>query len=391
MSTKILIVDDEPLLKSLILQKFKSQINNKDMEFLFANNGIEALQTFHGDEDVGIIFTDLNMPEMDGLTLLSHLLKQERFYRAVVISAYGDMSNIRAAMNQGATDFITKPIDLSDLETTINRTIKQYNYIQQGIVAQHQMIEINNELKIAHYIQQSFIPHDFTPLPNNINFTLLGEMIPAAEVGGDFFDFFPISQDKLGLVIADVSGHGIPSALFMAMSEILIYANAHSSKSPSECLRKVNHILSLRNTSSMFVTVFYGIFDVTTGELQYCGGGHNPPYIITNEGNLIQIARAEGIALGVLDDITQENSYFVDKTVKLKKNDCLFMYTDGVTEVMNRQGELFSEANLENYLKTCSNKPIPLILKDLKEELTTFAAGSKINDDITVLCLRYTP
>lgn len=389
--TKILVIDDEPLLKSLVLQKFKTQIKNKDLEFLFASNGVEALNVFKEDEEIGIILTDLNMPEMDGLTLLAHLVQQERFYRAVVISAYGEMSNIREAMNQGASDFIIKPIDLTDLEITIKRTIQQYDYIHQGLLAQRQMIEINKELKIANFIQQSFIPQNFTPFPNNINFTLWGEMIPAQDVGGNFFDFFPINDQKLGLVIADVSGHGISSALFMAMSAILIYANAQTTDSTIECLRRVNQLLASRNQASMFVTVFYGIFDVATGELRYCSAGHNSPYIISSEGNLLRIVNNEGIALGVLDDFNEQEFDFVEKSITLRKNDCLFLYTDGVIEAMDKKGQLFSESRLEEYLKTCATKPLQLIIDDLKETISVFCSGAKQMDDITVLCLRYTP
>ena len=185
--TKILVVDDEEDVELLIRQKFSKQLKSKELEFIFASNGIEALQTLFKDPEINIILADINMPEMDGLTLLSHLPELKRIFKAIIISAYGDMSNIRKAMNNGACDFITKPIDFKDLEITITNAIEQYTSSQRALEAENRLSDIERELHIAYTIQQSIIPHEFSPFPDNSNFSLLGKMIPAKEVGGDFF------------------------------------------------------------------------------------------------------------------------------------------------------------------------------------------------------------
>lgn len=388
-TNKILIVDDEPLLKSVILQKFKNQIKNNELIFVFASNGVEALQKLSEDPEIGIVFTDINMPEMDGLVLLSNLVNQNRIFRTVVVSAYNDLSNIRAAMNRGASDFITKPVNLNDLEITLTKTIEQYHLTREGIDAQKRVLEFQNELNIARNIQQTFIPHNFKPFPNNHSFELFGEMIPAREIGGDFFDFFTLDANHLGIIIADVSGKGVPAALYMAMSRALIRATSLTTASPKDCIRQVNHLLCGESDSSMFVTAFYAVFNINTGQLTYCNAGHNPPYIISEDGNLDQIGKAEGIALGVVDDYDKETSQYIENTVTLKKHDCFVLYTDGITEANNKKNDFYGEERLENFLKVSSTKSLNDMIKDLHLDIKKFIEGAEQSDDLTILCLRY--
>ncbi len=147
---KILVVDDEPDLELLIRQRFRHRIRNKELQFEFAGNGLQALKLIDGDpEKFDMILTDINMPEMDGLTLLDKIKEQYKHYKAVVVSAYGDMENIRTAMNRGAFDFVTKPIDFGDLETTINKTIEEYKIIRQGRMAKVQLDDTIRQKEIA--------------------------------------------------------------------------------------------------------------------------------------------------------------------------------------------------------------------------------------------------
>ena len=133
-SSKILIVDDEPDMEPLLKQKFQKKLRTKELEFFFTSNGVEALKVLHQNPDIHIILTDINMPEMDGLELLNHLPEFKRIFKAIIISAYGDMSNIRKAMNRGAYDFITKPIDFKDLETSITQAIEQYEISKKDLI-----------------------------------------------------------------------------------------------------------------------------------------------------------------------------------------------------------------------------------------------------------------
>ncbi|MCB1111865.1 MAG: SpoIIE family protein phosphatase [Chlamydiales bacterium] len=386
---KILVVDDEPALEALIRQKFKKQIKNKEMQFVFASNGVEALEAIKKDEEIGIILTDINMPEMDGLTLLSEVKNLNRIFRSVVISAYGDMENIRTAMNLGASDFLTKPIDLTDLETTLNKIADQFRCLKKGAQAQHQIIEYHKELEIASNIQKSFIPKEFGIENHENHIELYAEMHPAKEISGDFYDFFPLKGNQLGFICADVSGKGVPAALFMVMSRTLVRSTALANPSPKECMREVSHYLCYNNESAMFVTAFYGILDPKTGVLRYCDAGHLPPYIISEDGTIKKIPKDGGIALGVIDDFDNEKSLYEERTITLKKGDTLFMYTDGVTEAMNRQSDQYPKENLEQLLRTAPHKSVEALIQHVKDDIETFAKGANQYDDITLFAIRY--
>ena len=165
------------------------------------------------------------MPEMDGLTLLLKLKELKKpSLKTVIVSAYGDMENIRTAMNRGAFDFLTKPINFEDLEITINKTLEEIGLQRRAMREHDQLISIRQDLSVARDIQQGILPKVFPPFPGRTDFDIYASMIAAKEVGGDFYDFFMIDNDRLGFVIGDVSGKGIPAAIFMAVSRTLIRA-----------------------------------------------------------------------------------------------------------------------------------------------------------------------
>jgi len=389
LTTHILVVDDEPALEALIRQKFRKQIKSNEMEFTFAYNGVEALELLEQDKQIGIILTDINMPEMDGLTLLAKLKEMDRIFRSIVISAYGDMENIRTAMNLGASDFITKPIDLRDLEITLEKIIAQYNCLKEGENAHKCNIEYQKELEIASHIQKTFVPNNFNPFPGSNHLDIYGQMYPAQEVGGDFFDFFPIGENFLGFVVADVSGKGVPAALFMVMSKTLLRSTALANNDPDECMREVSHYLCYNNESMMFVTAFYGILNIVTGELSYCDAGHPPPYLLSEDGTLTKIPKDKGIALGVLDEFNEKKNLYVKKTLQLKNNDTIILYTDGVTEAINRNKEVYPETRLIEILKNHGSGKFPELINYIYKDIADFSEDSNQYDDITLLCLRW--
>src|SRR5579863_336925 len=257
MAFKILVVDDEPDLELLIKQRFRRKIRDGGFDFEFARNGEEALAKLDKDESIDIVMSDINMPVMDGLTLLSRLRDMDRLLRTVIVSAYGDMRNIRIAMNRGAYDFLTKPIDFEDFEATLQKTMQEVQGIRAGHQARKQLDAIQNELSVATRIQQSMLPRRFPPFPERREFEIYAEMEPARSVGGDFFDFFLIDPDRFGFVIADVSGKGVPAALFMAATRTLLRATAMQGTSTAECVHYVNNVLARQGDGSMFVTLFY--------------------------------------------------------------------------------------------------------------------------------------
>src|SRR4051794_6132146 len=184
MAFKILVVDDEPDVELLIKQKFRRKIRDGEMEFEFARNGEEALDKIQADSGIDIVMSDINMPVMDGLTLLQRLSGMDRILRTVMVSAYGDMQNIRIAMNRGAYDFLTKPIDFEDFETTVQKTIREIRGVREGHRARQELTAIENELSVATQIQQSMLPRKF---PDRSEFEIHAQMLAARSVGGDFY------------------------------------------------------------------------------------------------------------------------------------------------------------------------------------------------------------
>jgi len=382
---KILVVDDEPDLQTLIEARFRKAIKNNEFQFIFANNGAEALKALENDQDLNIILTDINMPVMDGLTLLANIPKLNRQYKAIVVSAYGDMSNIRSAMNKGASDFVIKPIDFNDFETTLRKMIDEYTRMRDATRAQLLLQDIQKELDIARVIQEAMLPNSLAPFREE-GIEIAGKMMPAKEVGGDFFDYFPLDEKNLAIFIADVSGKSISACLYMVVTKSLLRALSRRKLKPLEVISQMNELLSADNKSNMFVTGFYAILDVTTGELTYCNAGHNPPYIVSNNNGIQQLNSSSSIALGVTDPPALP---YEVRILNLKEKDSLFLYTDGVTEAMDAKGELFGEKRLENILIKSGNASCSKRVEEVVAEVKNFASGTSQSDDLTLLTIRY--
>ncbi|NLP08863.1 SpoIIE family protein phosphatase [bacterium] len=385
MPANILVVDDEPDLEQLILQKFRKQIREGVFTFTFAGNGVQALERLAEDAAIELVLTDINMPEMDGLTLLNRIKEQEKpLLRSVIVSAYGDIENIRTAMNRGAFDFIIKPIDLNDLEITIDKSLNDLRVLKEAMRSRDQLMFIKHELGIATEIQTSILPKDFPPFPDRKEFDIYAKMIPAREVGGDLYDFFLIDKSRVGIIIGDVSGKGIPAAMFMAVSKTLLKATALKGIPPDSCLESVNQVLVDESLPSMFVTVFYGILDTRNGSFEYCNGGHNPPYLISAEGQVRQLDNRGGVFLGSLKNLEYESN-----VVMLQTGETLFLLTDGITEAMNTREEMFGEERSRAALRTHAGKPLHELVEKMIEEVQAFAGGQEQSDDMTCLTLRY--
>jgi len=269
----------------------------------------------------------------------------------------------------------------------MQRSLKEYIKNLTETTAAKERIE--SELNIASEIQMGILPKIFPPpFPTRSEFDLYATMRPAREVGGDLYDFFMLDDQHLCFTVGDVSGKGVPAALFMAITQTLIktQAKAQSHRSSAVTLEQVNNDLSRDNPSMMFVTLFLGIFNIVTGELEYCNGGHNPPYLLApNQTETVQpLATTDGIALGVMDDFS-----FSTKHITLAPGEALFVFTDGVTEAMNNLDELFTEPRLEEHLAHLTKEPVTQIADQIMLEIDNFSSGIPQTDDITMLVLRY--
>ena len=374
---KILVVDDEPDLEPLMLQRMRRHIRRGKYEFVFAHNGIEALQTLNDDRTIDIVLSDINMPQMDGLTLLEQIPEVDPDVRSVIISAYGDMKNIRTAMNRGAFDFVTKPIDFEDLTVTIDRTLQHLTEWREALSSRDKLVALQNELDVASKIQQSILP---TTFPRHPDYEISANMEPARNVGGDFFDVLRLDRGRVGLAVADVSDKGVPAALFMMSSRTLLKGAAIGTNNPGEVLQEVNELLDAENEAAMFVTVLYAVYDPETGKLTYANGGHNTPLLVHSDGSSDEFPLTGGIALGVAPGLEYEYD-----SITVEPGDTVFLYTDGVTEAMNSEGEEFGMDRLRATFATARPVGAEEANAAVFEAVSEFAGDTPQSDDITCM------
>ena len=382
---KILSVDDEAPLELLMKQYFRRKIRNGEYEFFFAHNGLEALPILYNNPDIEIILSDINMPEMDGLTLLAKVNEMRNpALRVIMVSAYGDMKNIREAMNNGAFDFATKPIDMDDLSLTIEKAIAQIDFVHQSQKEHAQLESLKSDLTTARDIQQYILPRVFPPFPEvSDKVDIYATMKAAKDIGGDFYDFFRIDDNRIALVIADVCGKGIPAALFMAVSRTIIRSKGLQGESASACMTEVNRLLAAYSVGNMFVTVFYAIYDLRTGVVSYCNAGHNPPHLLRSNGTTSELPVSENTIMGVFDTINYQ-----EETLQLEPGDTLVMFTDGVTEATNAAYEEFGTERLDDILRKETGASSQQVVEALKAGIMNFVGDAEQSDDITMLVVK---
>jgi sigma-B regulation protein RsbU (phosphoserine phosphatase) len=377
----ILMVDDEPDLEPLMSQHFRKQIKSNEYKLIFAHSGTEAIEKIKQNLDIEMIITDINMPGMDGFMLLEKIAELNRNLHTIVVSAYGDMRNIRMAMNRGAFDFVTKPVNFSDLENSMQRAIAHLEVLRKANDAQHKLVAVNQELKVATNIQQSILPKEF---PNTPEIQVFGSMAAAAEVGGDFFDFFWLDEHHLGLVVGDVSGKGITGAFFMAIVRTHLKGIAPYFNNTSECLTRLNKELAKDNDAFMFVTLFYGIIDVRTGVIKYSNAGHCYPVIVRTDGTTEFLKTKLSMAIGIDD-----TGLFTEEEMTLKKGETFFLYTDGVNEAFNESFEEFGNQRLLDSLKDTQTLNAQDLTQKLIDNIHQFIGNAPQSDDLTCLGTRF--
>jgi serine phosphatase RsbU (regulator of sigma subunit) len=242
---------------------------------------------------------------------------------------------------------------------------------------------LRREIEIASEIQQSILPRRFPAFPERSEFDVYAAMLPASDIGGDFYDFFLVDPTHLAVVVGDVSGKGMPAAIFMAVSRTLLKATALSGVPPAACLEHVNRLLHAENDSEMFVSLFYGILDLQSGRLAFGNGGHNPPILQSAGCDVRGLASPRGCVLGVFGDSTYEGM-----TCSMDPGDTLLLYTDGVTEAMNVAGDLYGEERLQSLLRQNHGSPRALV-DALIADVRSHSAAATQSDDITLLAVTY--
>ncbi len=275
--------------------------------------------------------------------------------------------------------------EFGSLAAAFNKmTIDLAASIEQNAHERAEKERIGAELSVATQIQASMLPCIFPAFPERNEFDIYASMQPAKEVGGDFYDFFLVDDNTLAVVMADVSGKGVPAALFMVIAKTLIQNTALSGKRPEVVFGIVNKMLCENNEAGMFVTAFLGYLNLTDGSFTFVNAGHNPPLLRKAGGSYEWMKTRAGFVLA-----GDEDTFYRQREITLCPGDELFLYTDGVTEAVNNQNELLGDPRLLETVNNCLDLPLKEFTEAIKREIDSFAEGAEQADDITVLALRY--
>jgi phosphoserine phosphatase RsbU/P len=270
------------------------------------------------------------------------------------------------------------PLALKLVQLSIERFIQNYTIS----IAEKERIE--SQLRIAQEIQTSVLPSVFPPFPHRQEFNIFASMEPAKEVGGDFYDFFFVDDNKLFILVGDVSGKGVPAALFMMTCKTVLKSEALGGKSPAMILNRANNVIYPDNETCMFVTVFCAIIDMKTGEVEFGNAGHNPPLLSRKGGEYEYIPLDPSGVLGPM-----AGTRFSSGTLKLEPDDVLFLYSDGVTEALSPEDEFYSEERLQKTLSGLSKVDTTEIVSEVRGDISSFVLNAPQSDDITMLAVRF--
>ncbi|UCH27575.1 MAG: SpoIIE family protein phosphatase [Trueperaceae bacterium] len=280
----------------------------------------------------------------------------------------------------------TQPDEIGSLAGEFVEMVdKLEEYVENLRVTTAAKQRVEDELKIAHEIQMSFLKKTFPPFPERKDFDLFATMEPAKEVGGDLYDFSLLDDDHLVVCVGDVSDKGVPAALFMAVTMALLKQTIQRRElDPAEVLAQINKALAQDNENYMFVTFFLGILDFTSGEFLYSNAGHNPPVVIRSCGESNQIPMPDGLVLGVMSD-----AVYRTERLHLDAGDAIVLYTDGITEAMNPQHELYSEDRLLQVAEPLAGNSPETVTRAIVASVKSHVAHAPQSDDITLLTLQY--
>jgi sigma-B regulation protein RsbU (phosphoserine phosphatase) len=352
-----------------------------------AQDGEEAIARLEVD-GFDLVLLDVMMPKVDGYQVLTWIKGQPRLrdLPVIMISALNEMSSVVRCIELGAVDYLPKPFNPTLLKARLGATLEKKRLRDE--IDEH-LARLEEELNAARKLQMSMVPQSFPAPSADFPIDLHASMEPAREVGGDLYDFFMTEDGKLCFLVGDVSGKGMPAALFMARAKSLIRiatdlmrsANGTSAP-PADIIARVNRELCQDNGDMMFVTLFFAMLAPATGEVEFCNAGHNPPYHLNGQG-AVAIEGGKGIILGV-----NPKAVYATGRLSLATGEGIYVFTDGVTEANNTAEELFGEPRLEAALRAAAASGSAEIVKSVAEAVRGFVGNALPFDDITMLAIR---
>ena len=335
---------------------------------------------------VGKILLTLSITALLVILMLSMRLNRSLLRPIRIIAAEATrFASENVKTGKKLTSTIHNVDDIGQLAGAVDQMETQINeYVTNLTRVTAEKERISTELSLASRIQMDMLPNIFPAFPDRTDFDIYASMIPAREIGGDFYNFFLIDDTHLCAVIADVSGKGVPAALFMMASTIVLVDNACMGKSPAEILESANDAICATNREEMFVTVWLGILDLETGKLTAANAGHEYPVIRHPGGSYEMIKDVHGFVIGGLEDVHYRNY-----ELTMEPGSSLFVYTDGVPEATNKENELFGTQRMLDALNAEPDAEPEKLLENVKAAVDAFTADAEQFDDLTMLCLEY--
>ncbi len=380
LNSKILIVDDTEMNLRILISALGDVY-----DVSVATDGFSAFELLE-EELPDLILLDIMMPGMNGYEVCERLKADPRtvYIPIIFLTALTEIKAKSKGFEVGAVDYITKPFDIVEVKARVNthvlmqRNLAELKKAHDAIEVQRKRMQL--ELDLGMKIQNNMLPVAF---PDNKEFGLAAYLKPAKELGGDFYDFFFIDDEHLCFCVGDVSGKGVPAALFMAVSKTLIKSSATSELSPSKILQKVNCEISRDNEAMMFVSLFIGVLNIPTGEVLFSNGGHNSPFAVKSDGSVEEINEKHGMVLGFSGAMKYKEGRLL-----LGRGDSIVLYSDGITEAVNTKGEFYNESGLADSLLV-EQSSVCEMLQNVLAKLDRFVGSAEQSDDITALILRY--
>ena len=377
----VVVVDDD-----VTNLKMAGRILSKNNMRVTALKSGMALLDYIKTNKPDLILLDIKMPGLDGFETMKRLQEQmnpSEKIPVIFLTADDSQDAETHGLALGAMDFIKKPFIPDVLVLRVRHTIDLVR-LQHDLEQENE--RIRSELAMASRIQSAMLPGIFPAFPERKEFDIYASMDPVRGVGGDFFDFFFIDRDHLCLLIADVSGKGIPAALFMMASKIILADNAKSGKSPAQILQDTNEAICANNPEEMFVTVWLGILDISTGLLTTANAGHEYPALMHADGQFELFRDRHGLVVGGMPGVK-----YHEHSLQMYPGSKLFVYTDGVPEATDAENALFGTTRMLEALNAHANESPKQILHGVRQAVNEFVSDMEQFDDLTMMCLEYMP
>jgi serine phosphatase RsbU (regulator of sigma subunit) len=380
-SAKILVVDDTPS----NIQSLAATLKPAGYQVLVATNGQQALDVM-AKVRPDLILLDIMMPVMDGFEACAQIKANAEWHDIPIIflTAKTETADLVKGFELGAVDYVNKPFNAHELLARVHTHLTvdrlRTSVSEKNAALEKAQAQMSAELDLARAMQVAILPSRFPVAPGCDG---SARMLPATTMGGDFYDFIELPGGRIGLVMADVSGKGVPAAFFMAVARTNLNALAVTASGPADCLQRTNDVLLTQNPMDLFVTVFYAVFDPATGSLAYANGGHNPPLIRRANGTVEMLTAASGLVLGMFPATYEQD------TAQLAPGDTLVLYTDGVTEAFNVDVQMYEEARLVERVRADGGGSAKTLVASIFDSVIGFSGAAPQSDDITVAVLSW--